>query len=98
MQVIWDEEALNEANAAALYYHNKQADLGQRFVDAVEEATAKIVCRPLLYRKFAADIRKCKLPHFPFGIIYRIQEEVIYIIAVIHIRQEPGYWKHRIKP
>jgi plasmid stabilization system protein ParE len=97
MLVIWNDEALTEANAATLYYREKQAELGQRFVDAVEDAAAKIAHRPLLYRKLAGDVRKCKLPHFPFGIVYSVREEAIYIIAVMHMRQEPGYWKHRVK-
>jgi len=97
MLVIWNDEALTEANAAALYYRVKQAELGQRFVDAIEDAAAKIAYRPLQYRKLVGDVRKCKLPHFPFGIVYSVREGAIYIIAVMHIRQEPGYWKHRIK-
>ncbi len=98
MRIIWEEEALTEANAAVRYYHQQQAELGQRFVDAIEDAAAKIAHRPLLYRKLAGDVRKCKLPHFPFGIVYSVRDEAIYIIAVMHIRQEPGYWKHRINP
>jgi plasmid stabilization system protein ParE len=96
MRIIWDDEALNEANAAARYYHQQQAGLGQRFIEAVEDAATRISHRPLLYRKLTDDVRKCKLPHFPFGIVYSVREEAIYIIAVMHIRQEPGYWKHRI--
>ena len=99
MRIVWDEAALNETHAAAVYYHSQQADLGQRFLDAVETAVSKISHRPLLYRKIAdTDVRKCKLPRFPFGIIYRVQEETLFIIAVMHFRQAPGYWQHRINP
>ena len=42
MFIIWDEEALGEANAATEFYHQKQAGLGQRFVDTLEEATTRI--------------------------------------------------------
>jgi len=99
MRIVWYEDALSEANAAAVYYHRQQAGLGQRFIDSVESAVSKISHRPLLYRKIAdTDVRKCKLLRFPFGIIYRVQEETIFIIAVMHFRQAPGYWRHRITP
>jgi len=29
------------------------------------------------------------------GIIYRNEPERIYILAVMHLRREPGYWKDR---
>ncbi len=97
MRVVWNDDALTEATAATAYYREKQAELGQRFVDAIEDAAAKIAYRPLLYRKLASDVRKCKRPHFPFGIVCSVREDAIYILAVMHMRQKPGYGKHRIK-
>ncbi len=96
MLIVWDEEALSEADAAAVFYQQKQPGLGQRFLDNLEDAASKIAHRPYLYRQIEANIRKCKLPHFPYGVIYRIQADTIQIIAVMHLRQNPGYWKHRI--
>ena len=96
MFIIWDEEALGEANAATEFYHQKQANLGQRFVDTLEEATTRIAQGPLMPPKIETDLRKCKLPYFPYSVIYRVQGDTLQIIAIMHIRREPGYWKHRI--
>ncbi|CAG0963232.1 hypothetical protein GPROT1_00973 [Gammaproteobacteria bacterium] len=96
MVILWDEEALSEADAAAVFYQQKQPGLGQRFLDNLEDAVSRIAHHPYIYRKIEANIRKCKLPHFPYGVIYRMQADTIQIIAVMHLRQEPGYWKHRI--
>jgi len=95
MLIVWDEEALREADAAAKFYQQKQSGLGKRFLDNLEDAASRILHRPYLYRQIEANIRKCKLPHFPYAVIYRIQADVIQIIAIMHLRQEPGYWKHR---
>ncbi|WP_424204564.1 hypothetical protein [Sulfuricaulis sp.] len=35
------------------------------------------------------------MAHFPYGIIYRVRFDVIEIIAVMHLRRSPGYWKQR---
>jgi len=36
----------------------------------------------LLYRRIDGEIRKCRLPRFPYGVIYRIKEDNIEIIAI----------------
>ncbi len=95
MLVFWDEEALAEADAAAKFYQQRQVGLGKRFLDNLAKAVSGIARHPCLYRQ-RCNIRKCKLPHFPYGVVYRIEADTIQIIAVMHLRQEPGYWKHRI--
>jgi len=95
MFIVWDEEALIEADAAAKFYQQKQPSLGKRFLDNLEDAVSRIAHHPHVYRQIETNIRKCKLPHFPYGVIYRIQTDTIQIIAIMHLRQEPGYWKQR---
>jgi plasmid stabilization system protein ParE len=96
MFIVWHEEAQSEADAAAEFYQQKQSGLEKCFLDNLEDAISKITRRPYLYRQIEANIRKCKLSHFPYTVIYRIQADAIQIIAVMHLRQEPGYWKYRI--
>ncbi len=96
MILLWNEEALREADAAAAFYQDKQSGLGKRFLENLEDAASRIARSPYLYRKIEGNIRKCKLPHFPYAVIYRIRHESIEIIALMHLRQSPGYWKFRI--
>ncbi|MBI4586717.1 MAG: type II toxin-antitoxin system RelE/ParE family toxin [Planctomycetes bacterium] len=90
-------EARAEFQEAAFYYESQQEGLGRRFVDAVWEAAQKVIDRPLLYREIEPGIRQCRVPRFPFGVIYRLKEETIEILAVMHLRRKPGYWKSRKK-
>jgi hypothetical protein len=32
---------------------------------------------------------------FPYGVIYRTAEDRVDVIAIMHLRQQPGYWKSR---
>ncbi len=32
---------------------------------------------------------------FPFAILYRVEPERIVVVAVMHLRREPGYWRRR---
>ncbi len=36
-----------------------------------------------------------RVQRFPFGLIYRIDPEKIFIIAVAHLHRRLGYWKSR---
>ena len=48
-----------------------------------------------MYQAIRGDIRTCKLPRFPYGIIFRMKSEHIEIIAIMHLRRQPGYWRTR---
>lgn len=95
MNLLWHEEAKAEADAAAAFYHHQQPGLAQRFLDSLEDALRRIQRHPQVYRQVEGEIRKCRVPHFPYGVIYRPRSENIEIIAVMHVRRSPGYWKTR---
>ena len=86
-------EALREIDHAAAYYKDKQAGLETRFLEIVEDAALRIQRNPLMYKRIEGELRKCRLPHFPYGLVFRIQAEQIEIIALMHLRQQPGYWQ-----
>ena len=88
-------EARAEAEAAAAFYETKQAGLGGRFVAALDDAVKRVRRNPSIYREMEGGLRQCRLLRFPFGVVFREQGSAIEIVAVIHIRREPGYWKGR---
>ena len=95
MHIRWHPEAQLEAGEAARFYGERQPGLEQRFLDILEDALHRILRRPQMYLKVDGDVHKCKLPRFPYGIIYRTKPDAIEILAVMHLRREPGYWKSR---
>lgn len=88
-------EALDEADKIISFYKKQQAGLEKRFLEALEDAIARIRRNPLMYRKVEGEIRKCRMSRFPYGVIYRIQNDAIEIIAIMHLRRNPGYWMSR---
>ena len=95
MNLRWHGEARAEADAAAAFYQDKRPGLAQHFLDSLEHALHRIQRHPQAYRQIEDDIRKCRVPHFPYGVIYRVRSGFIEIIAVMHLRRSPGYWKER---
>lgn len=98
MRVLWHREARVEADEAAGFsgfYGARQPGLDRRFLDILEDALHRISRRPQMYPKVEGDMHKCRLPRFPYGVIYRAKPEGVEILAIMHMRREPGYWKAR---
>jgi toxin ParE1/3/4 len=89
-------EARSEFRESARYYEEQQAGLGFRYVEVVRAAIARIQLRPRLYREIDPGVRQCMTSRFPYGIIYRIQDDELQIVAVMHLHRQPGYWRNRL--
>lgn len=95
MRVRLHPEAEAEMIEAAAYYEDQQADLGKRFLAAVQDAINGIMINPRLYPVVDRDVRRCLTKVFPFGVLFRIQPDQIVVVAVMHLARHPDYWKHR---
>ncbi|MEI9896346.1 MAG: type II toxin-antitoxin system RelE/ParE family toxin [Chthoniobacter sp.] len=90
-------EALEEFEEAAHYYADCQEGLEWRFVAAVENAIGRITETPERWPVFEEDVRRYLTRVFPYAILYTIEpESYVLIVAVMHCRREPGYWRHRL--
>lgn len=88
-------EAENEMIEAAAYYEAQQADLGKRFLAAIQDATNGILINPRLYPVVDLNVRRCLTKVFPFGVLFRIAPDEIVVVAFMHLARHPDYWKHR---
>jgi plasmid stabilization system protein ParE len=95
MRVEFHPEALAEFRAAAEYYEQHQTGLGERFANAVEMAVDHIAAAPESWRIIEDDIRRCLTKVFPYAVLFSIEPANILIVAVMHCRREPGYWRIR---
>ncbi|MFC1669818.1 type II toxin-antitoxin system RelE/ParE family toxin [Spirochaetota bacterium] len=93
--VKFHPEAESEMINSAGYYESQQVDLGKRFLESVQSSLKHIQINPKIYQKVYGNIRRCQIKIFPFGIIFREQKEQIEIIAVMHLKRKPKYWKDR---
>jgi plasmid stabilization system protein ParE len=90
-------EALEEYEAAASYYAERDPELQLRFIESIENSIDRILEAPTRWRVIDEDVRRCVTHVFPYGILYTIETDFILVIAVMHFSREPGYWKQRIE-
>jgi len=97
MNLRWDDEAECEFSEAAVYYYFGEPGLDGRFIRSVEEAVETIMQDPLRAREFDGHYRKLNTGVFPYQVIYTIEDDTLWIVAVMHQSRKPGYWKGRLK-
>jgi hypothetical protein len=87
-----------EAGAEAVdYYEERRKGLGRDFATEVYSAIERIAVCPKAWTAVENGIRRCLVRRFPYGVIYSERGDKIYILAVMHLRRNPDYWKHRIQ-
>ncbi len=97
MEVIYHPKADNEVLESARFYERRSKGLGWRFLRVVQEAEGRIVRTPHGFPFLDEPVRKCALPGFPFNVLFKIDDEAVFIVAVAHQRRRPGYWRRRLR-
>lgn len=55
------------------------------------------VCQhPQRYRVYEPPVRRILGRVFPFGVLNVAQPDRIWIVAIMHLKRRPGYWKRRL--
>jgi mRNA-degrading endonuclease RelE of RelBE toxin-antitoxin system len=95
-RIIFHREAKAELRAAARWYNQELPGLGRDFREESKAAVARIVAAPEAFGILYEDVRCHQLHRFPYGILYQIQPDRIFVVAVMHLHREPDYWKDRV--
>ena len=91
MEVIFSEYAKLELDDAVCFYELRYEGLGLRFKKEVQAAVIRISDYPRAWSVEKGDIRKCLLHKFPYKLLYSVEADHIFIIAVAHQHQKPNY-------
>jgi plasmid stabilization system protein ParE len=77
------------------WYRKQAKRLETEFLTAVEESLNRILTMPLLYALEYKSVRRARTRRFPYIIYYRINGEVIEVLAVLHGSRHPSNWRSR---
>jgi plasmid stabilization system protein ParE len=89
--------AQQELDKAVERYNAKAPSLGDALFDEAVSASQQLCDFPELWPKVRQNIRRCRLKRFPYSLLYRADAEEIVVIAVMHHRRRPDYWRSRLK-
>jgi len=95
MKVIFSEYAKREFEDAIDYLEIEFEGLGVQFRSEVLFAVKRLIKFPFAWSVERGDVRKCLLHKFPYKLLYSIEDDHIFIIAVAHQHRKPDYWISR---
>ena len=97
MKVVFSKYAKLELDDAIHFYELEYKGLGRRFKEEVKKAAIRISEYPEAWSVERGDVRKCLLHKFPYKLMYSVESNHIFIIAVAHQHRKPDYWIDREK-
>ena len=95
MQCIVRPAAAADIDDAYLWYEAQRKGLGDRFLTAVDETVNAIADRPLQYPVVRRNTRRALLRRYPYAIYFRVDGDVLVIVACMHGRRDPRRWRVR---
>jgi hypothetical protein len=95
-RVAYHRLAARELVEAVLFYDRRRAGLGEELLSAVDAGLAFIRAQPETGRPERHGTRSWPIRRFPFRIVYDIQSDRLWIVAVAHLSRRPDYWARRL--
>ena len=95
MRVSFHPLAIEEMIQAAQFYESRRAGLGNHFLLSIKTGLKKMEETPLIPPADIKGRRKWRIKKFPYSLIYRVEEEKVFILAVAHGSRKPGFWETR---
>jgi plasmid stabilization system protein ParE len=89
-------EAQAELIGAGQYFEGEAENLGLDFIDFVQRPAVRLLRFPTSGRRVGRRLRRVVVPRFFYLLLYRVERERIFIVAVAHPRRRPGYWRSRL--
>jgi plasmid stabilization system protein ParE len=60
-------------------------------------AIERIAEFPAAWQRVDAELRRCQLDRFPYGLVYLQEDSEILVVAVTHLQQRPRTWQARLR-
>lgn len=92
---VFSAEAEDELLRSIRYYEQERPGLGDDFLAEVQSLILRLLDFPDSGTPVFRDVRRARIHRFPYDLVYRIRQDLLIIVAVMHQRREPGYWKNR---
>ncbi|TLU85683.1 MAG: type II toxin-antitoxin system RelE/ParE family toxin [Chlorobium sp.] len=96
MKIFILSVAEKELTDAVDYYNDQCPGLGYEFAAEVKHTFDRIALFPEAWQIFSKRARRCLLDRFPYGVLYRIDNDTIRVGALMHLRRDPKHWHQRI--
>jgi plasmid stabilization system protein ParE len=95
LPVVLRPEASRDAEEARDHLEGQRAGLGQAFLDRLNEALARIGAMPEMYGIVWRNVRAARLRRFTYVVYYRVHDDRVEVLAVMHGGRDASAWQAR---
>ncbi len=90
------DDARTEYIESYAWYHERGSHIAEAFEREIEHALEALQKAPNRWPVYVGTWRRILVRRFPFGIVYGFIDKQIVVIAIMHTKRKPGYWKNRM--
>ncbi len=87
-KLIFTPQAEREWVNVIEWYNEKKERLGYEVYEEIRESIKRVKANPLHFQIRFNDIRAIFTKRFHFGVYYIVENEFIYVISVLHNRED----------
>ena len=95
-RVVFHPEASQDYLEPIEYHASISIDLGERFNSEIQRLVGEVSRDPQRFFRFHPPAQRALSREFPYSVVYLDQPDSVWIVAVMHAKQRPGYWKKRL--
>ena len=97
IRVALTEAAQEERLEALRFYRAARLEAARSFNREFKHELSLLKERPWIGAPYLEGTRRKVFPHFPYSLVYTIEENMITIHAVPHHSRDPEYWVDRVR-
>jgi toxin ParE1/3/4 len=87
--------AARDLEEARTWYEEQCSGLGEELVAEVDKTLKSVSDRPELHAVGFKGVRQALVDRFPYVVFFRIHDESIRVLAVLHAKRNPRVWRSR---
>jgi plasmid stabilization system protein ParE len=95
LPVVLRPEASRDVEEIRDYLETQRAGLGQAFLDRLNEILGRIGAMPEMYAVVWQNVRAARLQQFTFVMYYRVHDDRVEVLAVMHGSRDASAWQGR---
>lgn len=91
-RLVLRRRAVREVKEAHAWYEAQREGLGATFLSELERALVILQAHPLGFPVLHATVRRALTRRLPFAILFRVRDEQVVVLSVMHHARDPGRW------
>jgi plasmid stabilization system protein ParE len=96
-QVVVRPAAAADIEDAFLWYERQREGLGNEFLDALRGAMDLVLVHPEAFPVLHRGTRRALVQkRFPYGLYFRVDGEIVLLVACMHAKRHPRRWRSRL--